>query len=305
MADNFNIEAVATPGDVAAGDDIGGVKYQRVKITLGADGVNGGDVATGNPMPISDAGGSVTVDGTVAVSSVGGTVTVGDGGGSLTVDTPQLPAALVSGRLDVSVGAALPAGNNNIGDVDIVTVPAPLNVAGNGAAATALRVTMANDSTGIVAATVSQATASNLNAEVQGDQARDAAIAANPVLVAGRGSAAVPSAVSADGDVVEPFLDRSGRTIIAQAAPTGTLSNVSGSASSVTLLASNTSRKGATVYNDSSATLYVKFGATASTTSFTVLMVAAAYYEVPFGYTGIIDGIWASATGSARVTEIT
>lgn len=90
-----------------------------------------------------------------------------------------------------------------------------------------------------------------------------------------------------------------------QSNPTATLSNVAGSASSVTLLASNTSRRGMTIYNDSSAVLYVKFGTTASTTSFTVKMAADTYYEAPFGYTGVIDGIWASATGSARITEIT
>lgn len=39
----------------------------------------------------------------------------------------KLPSALVSNRLDVNVGAigvALPAGTNNIGDVDVLTVPA-------------------------------------------------------------------------------------------------------------------------------------------------------------------------------------
>ena len=65
-------------------------------------------------------------------------------------------------------------------------------------------------------------------------------------------------------------------------------------------------RSGATVYNDSTAILYLALGtAAASTTDFTVKMVADAYYEVPFGYTGAIRGIWASATGSARVGEIT
>jgi hypothetical protein len=88
-------------------------------------------------------------------------------------------------------------------------------------------------------------------------------------------------------------------------AATATLSNVAGSASSVTLLALNAVRKGASIHNDSSAILYVKFGTTASTSSFTVKMVADAHYEVPFGYTGRIDGIWASATGNARVTEMT
>jgi hypothetical protein len=51
--------------------------------------------------------------------------------------------------------------------------------------------------------------------------------------------------------------------------------------------------------------LYLKLGSTASVTSFTTRMVAYAYYEVPFQYTGTIDGIWASATGSARMTELT
>jgi len=87
---------------------------------------------------------------------------------------------------------------------------------------------------------------------------------------------------------------------------TGTLANVSASASNQTLLAANAARKGAMIYNDSSATLYVKFGTTASATSYTVLMPANSYYELPYPvYTGIIDGIWSSATGSARVTELT
>lgn len=87
-------------------------------------------------------------------------------------------------------------------------------------------------------------------------------------------------------------------------------SSVAGSASSVSLLASNTSRLGATIYNDSSAILYLKLGATASTTSFTAILAGnsggyGGYYEVPFGYTGAIDGIWTSATGNARITELT
>lgn len=88
-------------------------------------------------------------------------------------------------------------------------------------------------------------------------------------------------------------------------AATATLSNVSGSASSVTLLSSNSARIGASIANDSTAALYVKFGTTASTTSYTIKLLQDDYYEVPYGYTGRIDGIWASATGAARVTEIT
>jgi hypothetical protein len=63
-----------------------------------------------------------------------------------------------------AISSALPAGDNNIGNVDIATVPAPLNVVGNGAAATALRVSLANDSTGIVSLTTSTASIGKLAA---------------------------------------------------------------------------------------------------------------------------------------------
>lgn len=43
-------------GDIVASDDIAGVKYQRVKVTLGSDGVNDEDVSSSNPMPISVSG---------------------------------------------------------------------------------------------------------------------------------------------------------------------------------------------------------------------------------------------------------
>ncbi len=49
-----------------------------------------------------------------------------------------------------TVTANLAAGTNNIGDVDVLTVPAPLSTTGGGTEATALRVTLANDSTGVV-----------------------------------------------------------------------------------------------------------------------------------------------------------
>jgi hypothetical protein len=81
-------------------------------------------------------------------------------------------------------------------------------------------------------------------------------------------------------------------------------SNVSSSASNVTLLAANTARRSASIYNDSNQVLYVKFGATASTTSHKVQIGPKGYYEMPLPvYTGIIDGIWAAANGSARVVE--
>lgn len=87
---------------------------------------------------------------------------------------------------------------------------------------------------------------------------------------------------------------------------TATQTSVAGAAISTSLLASNAARLGATVYNDSTAILYLLLGGgTASTTVYSVQLAASAYYEVPFGYTGAIKGIWASATGNARLTELT
>ena len=51
MADNTTLNA-GSGGDTYGSDDIGGVKYQRVKLIVGIDGTNDGDVAGANPMPV-------------------------------------------------------------------------------------------------------------------------------------------------------------------------------------------------------------------------------------------------------------
>lgn len=83
--------------------------------------------------------------------------------------------------------------------------------------------------------------------------------------------------------------------------------SVASSASAVTILAANTRRKGASIANTSTAILYLLLstGTATATTSHTVQMAANTYFEVPYGYTGVISGIWASANGSANVTEFT
>lgn len=85
---------------------------------------------------------------------------------------------------------------------------------------------------------------------------------------------------------------------------TATLANVSSSATNVTLFAAACATNARAIYNDSTAVLYVKFGATASATSYTVQLAAGAYYEFPQPlYAGQVDGVWASANGNARVTS--
>jgi hypothetical protein len=51
MADNTELN-IGTGGDIIAADDINGVKYQRVKIVSGDDGVNDGDTSINNPLPV-------------------------------------------------------------------------------------------------------------------------------------------------------------------------------------------------------------------------------------------------------------
>lgn len=70
------------------------------------------------------------------------------------------------------------------------------------------------------------------------------------------------------------------------------------------VLAANTSRRGATVYVESGAVLYLAFGTTASLTAYTVQIPVGGYYEVPFGYTGALWGITSAGTSVARVTEL-
>ena len=83
-----------------------------------------------------------------------------------------------------------------------------------------------------------------------------------------------------------------------------TLTNVASSATSVTVFSANGAAKGRAVWNDSTQVLYLKFGTTASATSYTVQLAAGAYYEFPQPiYAGRVDGIWASANGNARTTE--
>lgn len=55
MADNVVLNP-GSAGDTIAADDVGGIKYQVVKLAKGADGVNDGYIASDNPLPVSTLG---------------------------------------------------------------------------------------------------------------------------------------------------------------------------------------------------------------------------------------------------------
>lgn len=74
----------------------------------------------------------------------------------------------------------------------------------------------------------------------------------------------------------------------------------------VTLKASNASRRGLILYNTGSKLVYVKFGATATPTDFTIPLPAGQVWEMsePI-YTGIIDAVASSGTQVVNVSELT
>lgn len=123
----------------------------------------------------------------------------------------------------------------------------------------------------------------------------------------GRYNATLPTVP--DGGAGALATDNKGRLITSPSsaggsADTAAVTSVNDGAASVTLLAANTARKEAIIQNVSSSILYVKFGATATTSDYTVQL--ANLEIVTTQYTGIIDGIWASdSTGAAKITELT
>ncbi|MHC5768718.1 MAG: hypothetical protein ACYTXI_24465 [Nostoc sp.] len=94
-------------------------------------------------------------------------------------------------------------------------------------------------------------------------------------------------------------------TVAESTSGTSTPTTVASSITSVTILAANSNRKGGTIWNDSLATLFLEFGATAAPNAFVAKLYAGGYYEIPFHYTGVISGIWSAANGNALVRELT
>lgn len=163
MADNvtFQSTVLATPpdGTIAATDEVGGRHYQLIKQAFGADGA-ATLVSASDPLPvtatlsepvevdgtvvITDGGGSITVDGTVAATlsepisvddnggslTVDGTVTIQDGGNTITVDnggTFATQATLQTG--DNTVGRVKITDGTDVADVFDLANSNPLTVA--------------------------------------------------------------------------------------------------------------------------------------------------------------------------------
>ena len=177
MADNTQLPIPQTAGDLIATDEIGGIKFQRVKLIHGADGANDGDVASSNPLPIigtvtdgaTPANASILLVGGITAGGVAqafetnasGHLNISDGGGSITVDATSLP---------LPTGAATQSSQQEIRDlsdsintlVQFLYANSPrIDVAGR-VASNGSEVTQ--PVSGTITATVANATVSNIAA---------------------------------------------------------------------------------------------------------------------------------------------
>lgn len=286
-------------------------------------GVDIGDVTINNAsgasaVNIQDGGNSITVDGSVtanAGTNLNTSLLALESGGNLAAAATSLALldnAISGSEMQVDV-VTLPAVTQGTspwavsiidgGNTAAVNVNSELSVSvdnsvlPNGAATettlgvgvTALQVMDDWDETNRAAV--------NTIASQVGVQGNTGVVTANTQRVVLATDVALPAGTNSIGSV----------TSTPEKSSTATLSNVAASASSVTVLASNANRKKAIFLNDSTSVCRLKFGATASSTSYTIYMSRGDTYieEGPTVYTGICDAIWDSATGNMRVTELT
>ncbi len=232
----------------------------------GTDGTNNQiiSVTTAGAVNIADNGGSLTVDAPATTP-----VFIRISNGSTAVDTLPVSGPLTDAQLratavpvsgTVSVNA-LPAGTNNIGDVDVLTLPA---------------ITIAASQTLGTVTTVGTVTSVSQ-------------LAGQPINL-GAGSTGTGTL-----------------RVVEAGAATGTQTNPSLSTTSATVLAANTARRGASVFNGSTSIVYLRLSATAaSSTVYTTKLQPDDLYEVPGYYNGAISGILNTGTTTlVQVTEIT
>ena len=100
MADNVQLNT-GVGGAIAAADEIAGVQYQRVKIIHGIDGVNDGDVARVNPLPVD-------VHALVAPKAVLATSVGLAAGASIDLDSDQIASGKTGKLLMLLVCASVP-----------------------------------------------------------------------------------------------------------------------------------------------------------------------------------------------------
>ena len=77
------------------------------------------------------------------------------------------------------------------------------------------------------------------------------------------------------------------------------------STSAILLVPEDLLRRGLILWNDSTATVYIKLGLAVSNTDFTWRLSSQSGYELPTPiYQGDITAVWETATGAMQITEL-
>lgn len=270
----YNVKVNPSGSLVTAIGDITGVVGQNTM----ANSLPVAIASNQSAIPITDNGGSITVDGTVAASQ-SGTWNVNN----------------VSGTVSLPTGAATAAKQPALGTAgtpssDVITVQGAasmtaLKVDGSSVTQPVSGTVTANAGTGTFAVSAAslplptgaatETTLSTLNGKVTACNTGAVTVSSQPASVLATYS-------------------------------TTAVTSVTAAATSTSILASNANRRMAIMFNDCDKNAYVKLGATASTTSFSYKLAPAQTLELPIPlYTGAIDAIWESSpTGAMRVTEV-
>lgn len=181
--------------------------------TPSADVISIQGVASGTVVPVSDGGGTLTVDGTVSVTGVataanqttvighldgveGLLTTIDADTGGIATSAATVAGAVSGTEMQVDVVAALPAGTNNIGDVDVLSVVPGTGATNLGKAEDSAHTT---GDVGVMALVVRQDSQTALGAD--GDYVPptvDSAGGLRVSIVAGAGSGGTAAADDAD-----------------------------------------------------------------------------------------------------------
>jgi hypothetical protein len=81
-------------------------------------------------------------------------------------------------------------------------------------------------------------------------------------------------------------------------------SNFTSTTDSTSLCSSNSTRKVLTIFNEGAGILYVSAGVTCTSVSYQVKLAAGEYWEAPANQTAVAHTAVFSASGTARVTQV-
>jgi len=294
MANNTTLPGT---GDVIADEDIGGVKYQLVKLVDGT--------AAGTGRVAGSAGNGLAVDVTriaAGTNEVGGVTARGllvtPVATNITAATPANTAAYdvsKAGNVSFFVKNTV-AGTAYVGNPVVVFEQSDDSTSWG-----LLQVQRSSD--GVIGSTFT-IPAVGANGEAIFEAAVESVLWVRARVTTAQTTNGMTVVIAGGGMPFSPIVSTMPQ-------PTGTAGAQTSVAATVTtnttLIAADPTRKGLLVYNESTSSLFVLLGAgTESATVYSLQLTPNQLYEVPLNYCTLrVSGHWVTANGSARITAVT